>query len=369
MSENRIKGTVALKEALIDAERLLSHASESGIGVEQKYIKAIIDAKKNYQINEWTEQEEIDFWIAFQALSKMVLPVTVDSIRAASTPIEPKLNWWTKIFGVNTKSQVQRTVSFFTRFALFSMIFMLAIQIYSLIGTAQLSKYETNNSRMKEIEQRMQELILITSSNPDDRTASMEQENLELENEELAKEVESGINLMRDWLNFSYNVWSEEIKPLSNAVLNKDSNPSNTPTRTMETTINIVVVQQAKSLIIILNQYILPLLYGLLGGLAFVLRSLAEESKSMTYTATSRIKYGLRIHLGALAGLVIGFLWGDFQGKSFGVAESLSPLAVAFLAGYSVDFLFRMLDSVIGSTKKKAEAEAGSDSKGEKEKK
>ena len=35
----------------------------------------------------------------------------------------------------------------------------------------------------------------------------------------------------------------------------------------------------------------------------------------------------------------------------------------------SVDFLFRMLDSVIGSTKKKAEAEAGSDNKGEKEKK
>jgi len=104
---------------------------------------------------------------------------------------------------------------------------------------------------------------------------------------------------------------------------------------------NVVIVQQAKSLIIILNQYILPLLYGLLGGFAFVLRSLANETKKLIYTPTSNIEYGLRIHLGALAGLVVGFLWGDFQGKSFGIVESLSPLAVAFLAGYSVDFLFR----------------------------
>jgi hypothetical protein len=73
----------------------------------------------------------------------------------------------------------------------------------------------------------------------------------------------------------------------------------------------------------------------------------------MVYTPASNIKFGLRIQLGALAGLVIGFLWGDFQGKSFGFVESLSPLAVAFLAGYSVDFLFRMLDSVVGNIAKR----------------
>ncbi len=139
-----------------------------------------------------------------------------------------------------------------------------------------------------------------------------------------------------------------------------DGPPSQTGSHTA--TLNMYVIQQSKSLIIIFNQYILPLLYGLLGGFAFVLRSLAEESRNMTYTATSRIKYGLRIHLGALAGLVIGFLWGDFQGKSFGVVESLSPLAVAFLAGYSVDFLFRMLDSIISTTGKKTADVTGGDS-------
>jgi hypothetical protein len=79
----------------------------------------------------------------------------------------------------------------------------------------------------------------------------------------------------------------------------------------------------------------------------------------MTYTAVSNIKYALRIHLGALAGLVVGFLWGDIASGSIGVANSFSPLAVAFIAGYSVEFMFRLLDSIIGGTEKRV---AGGDS-------
>lgn len=346
-----------LLEALNDAEMLLAHAAEKGIAFEEKHIKAIIDAKKNKQTSEWTEQEEINFWIAFQTLSSLVLPVSVDSIRASSAPPNPKQNWWTKIFGTSNKSLVEKSVSFYRKFALFSMLIMLAIQIYSLIGTALLAKYESGNSRMKEIEKRMQELIIITSSNPDDRTAGMEQKNLELENEELALEVKGGIDLLNDWLNFTYYLWSKQMKPdsLSSNSKAKNDVPQILTNGPDETSINVVILQQAKSLIVILNQYILPLLYGLLGGLAFVLRSLAYESKALTFTATSKIMYGLRIHLGALAGLVIGFLWGDLQANTFGVVESLSPLAVAFLAGYSVDFIFRMLDSVIGTSAKKSD--------------
>jgi len=364
MSEDKIKGTALLREALIDAERLLAHASEYGIKLDPKFIKAIVNAKKNNQENEWPEQEEIDFWIAFQVLSKAVEPVSIDSLRASSIPAKPKRNLWTRIWGAKPKSMVERSVSFYRRFALIAMLGMLALQIYALIGTALLAKWNSDNMRMLEIEQRMQSLDLITSSNPEDRTAKMEYHNIETEYYELEQEVESGIHLLNDWLNFTYNIWSRGSRELSHAMVQEGEPDDGPPIESgvHSTSENIVVVQQSKSLVIIFNQYILPLLYGLLGGFAFVLRSLADESKSMTYTATSRIKYGLRIHLGALAGLVIGFLWGDFQGKSFGVVESLSPLAVAFLAGYSVDFLFRMLDSIIGTTTKKATDVAGGDS-------
>lgn len=369
MSDEKIKGTSTLKEALFDAERLLAHASEHGIVIDTKFIKAIINAKKNNQKNEWTEQDEIDFWVAFQVLAKAVEPVSIDSLRAASVTDAEKLNWWAKLWGLKKKSLVERSVSFYRRFALFAMIGMLILQIYALIGTALMSKWTSGDARMLEIEQRMQSLLLITSSNPDDRTAQMEQTNLENELGELEEEVQSSIHLLEDWLSITYNFWSKTREEIKDFVV-KESAPVDGPpiaTGSHNASVNVYVIQQSKSLIIIFNQYILPLLYGLLGGFAFVLRSLAEESKNMTYTPTSKIKYGLRIHLGALAGLVIGFLWGDFQGKSFGVVESLSPLAVAFLAGYSVDFLFRMLDSLIASTGKKAEA-AGDNSKKKEEK-
>jgi len=200
-------------------------------------------------------------------------------------------------------------------------------------------------------------LMVITASNIDDRSASNEQNNLVNEIGDLSAEIQSEIELLDKWLQFTPNLWSSSTDVTTDSLMStkviNDSIPL-PPKDVIETSSkNIVVVQQASSLIIILNQYILPLLYGLLGGFAFVLRSLSEETKRMVYTPTSNIKFGLRIHLGALAGLVIGFLWGDFQGKSFGLVESLSPLAVAFLAGYSVDYLFRMLDSLIGNVAKK----------------
>jgi hypothetical protein len=359
MSDNKIKSTPLLKEALIDAEKLLAHASEYGIELDYKHIKALVNAKKNNQIDEWTEEEEINFWVAFQALSKAVYPVTIDSLGAASLPTEVKKRFWTKIFGTRKKTLVEKSVSFYRRLAIISMLGMLAIQIYALIGTALMAKYNQGNARTIEIEQRVQSLSLI----PDDRSASMEQSNLEMERDELDLEIHSTIHLLGYWLNFTYNIWSKDTETISKNIVQNNSTPDGPPVGgQLENSENIVAVQQSKSLIIILNQYILPLLYGFLGGIAFVLRSLANETKSMTYTPTSRIKFGLRIHLGALAGLVIGFLWGDLQGKSYGVVESLSPLAVAFLAGYSVDFLFRMIDSVISTTGKKAIDVAGDES-------
>jgi hypothetical protein len=360
-NEPEIKSTQMLRDAILDSELLLSHSSENGIAIDAKFIKAIVNAKKNEQKNSWTEQDEIDFWVAFQFLSKAVQPVSIDSLRAAAEPKAYVPNLWQRITFQKKKSRVERSVSWYRRLALFFMIIMLALQIYGIIGASLMAKVTSGNERMIEIEKRMQELILITSTNIEDRTADMEKTHIETENIELGQEVESSIELLGDWLKFTGNLWSRSVKEISKSVKGKAraDSPDNTSfPGADDTSNNIVVVQQAKSLIIILNQYILPLLYGLLGGFAFVLRNIADETKKMTYTPTSDIKFGLRIHLGALAGLVIGFLWGDFQGKSFGLVESLSPLAVAFIAGYSVDFLFRLLDSLIGNITNKEAAPA-----------
>jgi hypothetical protein len=93
--------------------------------------------------------------------------------------------------------------------------------------------------------------------------------------------------------------------------------------------------------------YILPLLYGLLGAFAFVLRKLSDPVGKLTYAHDTRTSYTLRLHIGALSGLAIGWFINGNTSEA-GVA-SLPPLALAFAAGYASDLLFTALDKVVGA--------------------
>jgi hypothetical protein len=109
---------------------------------------------------------------------------------------------------------------------------------------------------------------------------------------------------------------------------------------------NTAALQEAKFILQGIQLYILPLLYGLLGAAAYVLRTLTTEIRNLTYEIESNIRYRLRIQLGAVSGLAIG--WFSDAGLTFSASTlSLSPLALAFLAGYSVEVLFSLMDRMI----------------------
>jgi hypothetical protein len=109
---------------------------------------------------------------------------------------------------------------------------------------------------------------------------------------------------------------------------------------------NTAALQEAKFILQGIQLYILPLLYGLLGAAAYVLRTLTTEIRNLTYEIESNIGYRLRIQLGAVSGLAIG--WFSDAGLTFSASTlSLSPLALAFLAGYSVEVLFSLMDRMI----------------------
>jgi hypothetical protein len=102
----------------------------------------------------------------------------------------------------------------------------------------------------------------------------------------------------------------------------------------------------------VINMYILPLLYGLLGACAYVLRELSEEIQRMTFSTEDVINYNLRIQLGALSGLVVGWFLipggGQDMEQAFSV-YNLGPFALAFIAGYSIELLFSAMDRFIGA--------------------
>ena len=93
--------------------------------------------------------------------------------------------------------------------------------------------------------------------------------------------------------------------------------------------------------------YLLPLLYGILGAYAFVLRKLAEPLDTLNYGHDMQGSYTLRLQIGALAGLAVGWFINGSQPVA-GVA-SLSPVALAFAAGFGSDLLFATLDKIVGA--------------------
>ena len=106
-------------------------------------------------------------------------------------------------------------------------------------------------------------------------------------------------------------------------------------------------VQIAQFALQALQLYLLPLLYGLLGASTYTLRIISLEIKTLTYSSESDIRYRLRFYLGALAGMAVGWFFTPETTPS--IVKSLSPLALAFLAGYNVEVLFAAMDKFIST--------------------
>jgi hypothetical protein len=105
------------------------------------------------------------------------------------------------------------------------------------------------------------------------------------------------------------------------------------------------VEEKANLIVGIFGAYILPVSFGMIGAVAYVIRSISDQIKNSTFATNSPVRHFMRAGLGAMAGLVVG-LFSDLSSTL-----SLSPLAVAFLAGYGVEAVFSMFDGIIGRFK------------------
>ena len=107
----------------------------------------------------------------------------------------------------------------------------------------------------------------------------------------------------------------------------------------------------ASALVPMLNGYITSVLMGLLGASAFILRSYLAALSDKTLHPRDARAYNIRLVLGAVAGLTIGFFLSpgaaiNTETKSLSAAITLTGPALAFLAGYAVEVVFGFLDAV-----------------------
>jgi hypothetical protein len=93
--------------------------------------------------------------------------------------------------------------------------------------------------------------------------------------------------------------------------------------------------------------YVLPVLMGLLGSMTYVLRRYLRSVSARLLTPIDLREYIVRLVLGTVFGVAIGFFTSASGNASVTVpVSSLGAPALAFLAGYGVESVFRMLDGL-----------------------
>lgn len=359
MEEKRIplpkfQASELVKDAIKNAELVLYYSSETGLNFDKKTVEILTDAKKILEEDGWNRDIEIDFWVAYKDLTHLIKPVNVDSLKASQETVIKNPNSLQRFFRRKRRDTLAyRTVRFYTFFAVITMVLMLVMHIYFSMGTIRLNRIQSGDTRIKDIEAQLDEMELI-SENSANLNVQQKQDRLFNELYEVNSERESNITLLGDWVGFIQKFFfmggkTEEV-PVDEVM--SDNNGLPAPPMAPEATLNenIQIIQQAQNYVLVVGFYILPLFYGLLGALTFVLRDLSNKTQKMEYTKESNINHILRLILGTIAGLAVGVFWGDLkQQESFIIVRSLGPLIVAYLSGLTVEYVFTGIEKFIGS--------------------
>ncbi len=112
--------------------------------------------------------------------------------------------------------------------------------------------------------------------------------------------------------------------------------------------------QWATAALSVLSNSVMPVLYGVLGAMAYVMRRFHDRLAGSLLTPRDQRANIIRLALGALIGASIGLFFNSGAGTSqasgvLGLAVNLSASALAFLAGYGVEAVFRTLDALMSS--------------------
>ncbi len=321
---------------------LLSYAAQCGLELKAETAKTITRTKELLTAGKLTGDDEALFYLAYQELAKLASPVTVAGLRAAT---EVSCQTWCRE-KLHLKpafvSDAKRAVSWYWRGSITCLVILLLLQIYWVIGSTAVTAIKEASEAEAKVALEIEALKNKTpgEAEPAGKAAldAMAAAKLEVDKTNLRNRIATYHAILRAW---NY-IWQGKWGCVSEIVAYRD--PQTLACQESES--GTEATQPLASFVLIaLQGYVLPLLYGLLGACTYVLRMLSDEIRNLTYTLKSHIRYKVRLVLGTLSGLAITWF---FQ-PSAEVFKSLSPLAIAFLAGYSVEILFAAMDRFVGA--------------------
>jgi hypothetical protein len=105
--------------------------------------------------------------------------------------------------------------------------------------------------------------------------------------------------------------------------------------------------QLASSVVDLFTNYIVPMVFGLLGTLAGVVRTIWNKARESILSPRDERLAIASVPLGLVAGLAVGLIVSPSSSSTQMGAVTLSATALAFLAGYGADAFFSMVDDLL----------------------
>ncbi len=348
--ENSLDSSHQIQTDLANASIMLSYILDKGLDIDKKHIEAVIDSKNRYKRQKWTTDTEIEFYLTYKELTKIIQPVTVDSLASARPTGIENVGPIGRFFGRKGKGALSaRSTTWYMLVTGVFIFLLLGVHIYFFLGSTRLNNIDECSAEIETLSSRMRDLNILSQKDPENLSFSSELDEVSMKLGEYDDRLESNVDLLGPWVQnlrrFTFNT------TIRTDTIAKDDIKFGKA--------NTAIIQEARSYRLILGTYLLPLLYGIIGGFTFVLRELTSEIKKLTFYTGSNIKYILRILLGAIAGLAIGLFWGDIQNAQ--QLGALSPMLIAFIAGYCVEYLLQFIDNTTKNFFSKNEDKRGRD--------
>jgi hypothetical protein len=322
-----------LQNALSTSSTMLLYAANSKTVVPPELIESLVRSQENLRSGQSDVDTQIKFWQSFSELTSRIYPVTAISLAAG----------WDYNNGGGISHEARGAVIELRSWAIFFLVVLVITQIIWLNGSSLVQNIDDARTKLYTVSEQINKIQIArsqaSSPKPADTAAAAAATAPEapLLNQKIGylSQIKATTSLLTTWDDKWYSFHLKAII-LPDYPDIKDAD-----------IISVSYGEEDRAHVVLrsLDLYILPLLYGVLGAAAYVLRRLGEVISSFTYTRLSRQRFRLRLILGAVVGPVVGLFFGAESSPS--AVAALPPIALAFLAGYGTEVLFATLDRLI----------------------
>lgn len=334
-------------QALARSEGLLRFAAENVKDLPPAVVSTICVALDAQQATTWDEKIATDFWCAFNSLCALIKPVTVDTLSTNLCDIpSPKWMFWVRRPQLTSLSRrtADRYLGLLIVLLLASAILTFVVSTVAGLNSEAQKLIVSCNQLTEKMDSEINSLEPAISTKAFSAVDAGRKEAVSTLQKQLSQyyyltdqirqSMETGSRLILPWSSWWSYIPRKQIMSFSSEQLRAELD------RYYEVRSYAEVELRREAVITgVISSSVLPILLGIMGACAYVVRLISEQIMNTTFSQASPTRHLIRVALGGLAGVVIGF--GGVLG-----AASLSSSALAFVAGYAVEPVFATFDSI-----------------------